>query len=182
MGLQGLHAATELRGMIGFVSPWIRLGGWRSVASACVSSRIRMCSEFGRLQGVVEQLGRNCPWVANQTAVSLVHHIKEELSEVLDSLEADEAIDDVQTELGDVVFNVLLLAEVLRRDKAVNLAEGITATTEKVIRRSPHVFGDDHAATVDEAQALWQREKQKEKTKTLPSPPTPPSSPPFSKS
>mmetsp|Transcript_2708 Transcript_2708/g.4735 ORF Transcript_2708/g.4735 Transcript_2708/m.4735 type:complete len:187 (+) Transcript_2708:173-733(+) len=74
-----------------------------------------------------------------------------------------ENLSSLQTELGDLIFNSLLLASVLQRDyPGIKLDKAIETVIEKVVRRSPHVFGNEVALTRKEAEALWQREKAKE--------------------
>mmetsp|Transcript_2998 Transcript_2998/g.9182 ORF Transcript_2998/g.9182 Transcript_2998/m.9182 type:complete len:153 (-) Transcript_2998:83-541(-) len=152
--------------MIGFV-PSLLVG----VHRRALGCRPRLCSrsvdEFEKLENVVSQLGSGCAWLADQTPSSISSHIREEIAEVQECVENGMPTEEVEEELGDVMFNVLMLAEVLRRESGgrFRFSRGIRATAEKVMRRSPHVFGDETALTAQEAMALWQREKNKEKKK-----------------
>ena len=74
----------------------------------------------------------------------------------------------LQTELGDLIFNALLLGHVLARDFGIELTTAISSVREKVMRRSPHVFPRHQGASLEPAptraaaQEIWNREKEKE--------------------
>jgi uncharacterized protein YabN with tetrapyrrole methylase and pyrophosphatase domain len=62
-------------------------------------------------------------------------------------------------ELGDVLFQVIFLALLLEERGEGDLAVVVERLNEKLIRRHPHVFGDEHAETVEEVRAIWKRVK-----------------------
>eukprot|EP00189_Rhodosorus_marinus_P005961 CAMPEP_0113967226 /NCGR_PEP_ID=MMETSP0011_2-20120614/8799_1 /TAXON_ID=101924 /ORGANISM="Rhodosorus marinus" /LENGTH=161 /DNA_ID=CAMNT_0000980059 /DNA_START=243 /DNA_END=728 /DNA_ORIENTATION=- /assembly_acc=CAM_ASM_000156 len=130
------------------------------------SSNLRRNSKaFDRMEEIVDKLGKECPWTKSQSSDSIIKHIREEVEEVEDEIERNEELSLIEEELGDVVFNILLLSEVLQKESkgGFKLERGILKTADKVMRRSPHVFGQEKATTVQEAMDLWQREKKREK-------------------
>lgn len=106
------------------------------------------------LRRIVERLNApdGCPWDREQTHTSLRPHMLEESYEALD------AIDDGDTrklveELGDVLLQVLMHAEVGVREGTFTLSDVTEHISRKLIRRHPHVFG---AATAGSAEEVWQ--------------------------
>jgi XTP/dITP diphosphohydrolase len=121
---------------------------------------------------VMDRLRRECPWTATQTHDSLSHYLLEEAHETLEALDSGDG-DHLREELGDllmqIVFHARIAAETSEHDGGGwdidDVAAGIAA---KLIRRSPHVFGDATASTPDEVDAAWQRIKATEKRRTSP--------------
>eukprot|EP00188_Purpureofilum_apyrenoidigerum_P000863 Plantae.Rhodophyta-Purpureofilum_apyrenoidigerum.ctg14321.p1 GENE.Plantae.Rhodophyta-Purpureofilum_apyrenoidigerum.ctg14321~~Plantae.Rhodophyta-Purpureofilum_apyrenoidigerum.ctg14321.p1 ORF type:complete len:153 (+),score=24.99 Plantae.Rhodophyta-Purpureofilum_apyrenoidigerum.ctg14321:452-910(+) len=150
--------------MFGFI-PSLPVGSHRRAFRRAPRVRSHFADEIGDLCDVVNQLGLGCAWLADQTPATIASHIREEIAEVQECLESGTTTEEVEEELGDVMFNVLLLAKVLCRESggSFQFGRGIRATAEKVVRRSPHVFGNETALTAQDAMALWQREKKKEK-------------------
>jgi MazG family protein len=71
--------------------------------------------------------------------------------------------DDIRSELGDVLFQVVFLAQLYAEQGDFNLAEVIDQATEKMTRRHPHVFGDEKLDTAEEVKGLWGRIKSRER-------------------
>ena len=66
-------------------------------------------------------------------------------------------------ELGDVLFQVLFLSRLLEERGEGDLDAVIESCTAKLIRRHPHVFGDEKAETAAEAIEIWKRVKREER-------------------
>src|SRR3989454_6071666 len=94
------------------------------------------------LQELTARLRRDCPWDREQTAATIVPHTVEESYEVADAALAgdDEKLLD---ELGDVLFQVHFLALLLEERGSGDLAQVAEGVTDKLVRRHPHVFGDE---------------------------------------
>jgi MazG family protein len=109
---------------------------------------------IGRLDAIVRRLRVECPWDREQTAQSIVPHTLEEAYELADAANSG---DDARLldELGDVLFQVHLLALLLQERGVGDLAEVAGHAAEKLIRRHPHVFGEAEAATAGEVLANW---------------------------
>lgn len=106
-----------------------------------------------------------CPWDREQTHESLRPYLLEEAHELLQAIEEedDEAIAE---ELGDVLLQVFLHAQIGQDNGYFQLEDVLSAVSAKMIRRHPHVFGDAEAATSDEVVSNWQAIKAQEKPKT----------------
>jgi nucleoside triphosphate diphosphatase len=115
-----------------------------------------------RLDEITRRLRRECPWDREQDERSVVPHTVEEANEVAEAAQRgdDEAL---REELGDLLFQVIFLALLMEERGAGDLTSIVDGLIEKLIRRHPHVFGDDQAQTLDEAVAIWKRVKQEER-------------------
>ncbi len=103
-----------------------------------------------------------CPWDRAQTHQSLRHYLREEAAE---ALEAIESADDerLAEELGDVLLQVFLHAQIAQERGAFSLEDVVYGITSKVVRRHPHVFGSAHAETPEAVVAQWEELKRQEK-------------------
>jgi uncharacterized protein YabN with tetrapyrrole methylase and pyrophosphatase domain len=116
---------------------------------------------LARLDEITRRLRRECPWDREQDERSIVPHTVEEAQEVADAALAgdDEAVAE---ELGDLLFQVWFLALLLEERGVADLGSIAEGLTEKLIRRHPHVFGDEKAETAEEAIEVWNRMKREE--------------------
>lgn len=124
--------------------------------------------EFQALRKVIADLrGPNgCPWDREQTHESLKKYLVEETYEVLDAI--DDGDDDLLIEeLGDVLLQVMLHAQIGEDDGYFTIQDVIRAITEKMIRRHPHVFGEVSVDTADEVVKNWDEIKRGEKPEVV---------------
>jgi tetrapyrrole methylase family protein/MazG family protein len=103
-----------------------------------------------------------CPWDAEQTHGSLKRYLLEECYEVM---EAIDAADDhlLQEELGDLLLQPLFHSAIAAERGAFTINDVIDTLCDKLVRRHPHVFGDQVVNSADEQVANWERIKQAEK-------------------
>jgi XTP/dITP diphosphohydrolase/tetrapyrrole methylase family protein/MazG family protein/ATP diphosphatase len=107
-----------------------------------------------RLDAITRRLRRECPWDREQDERTIVPHTLEEAYELADAAyRRDDA--KLLDELGDVLFQVHLLALLLEERGAGDLAAVAEHCTEKLIRRHPHVFGEAEASTAGEVLRNW---------------------------
>ena len=86
-----------------------------------------------------------CPWDLAQTHTSLIPHVLEEAHEVADAIrQGDDR--DLCDELGDLLLQVVLHAQLASERGAFDLAAVAAAITAKLVRRHPHVFTPDAPA------------------------------------
>jgi XTP/dITP diphosphohydrolase len=146
---------------------------------------------LAELVAVVAQLRdpeRGCPWDLQQTHSSLVPYLLEEAHELADAIRHG---DDRQLaeELGDLLLQVVLHAQLARERGGFDLAQIAAGISAKLIRRHPHVFGaDDDPARLDRGQAgsseavalRWQEIKalERQQLATSPASQAPASQPP----
>lgn len=124
--------------------------------------------EFQALRKVIADLrGPNgCPWDREQTHQSLKKYLVEETYEVLDAI--DDGDDDLLIEeLGDVLLQVMLHAQIGEDDGYFTIQDVIRAITEKMIRRHPHVFGEVSVDSADEVVKNWDEIKRGEKPEVV---------------
>jgi uncharacterized protein YabN with tetrapyrrole methylase and pyrophosphatase domain len=97
------------------------------------------------LDAITRRLRRECPWDRAQDERSIVPHTVEEAYELADAVHSG---DDAKLldELGDVLFQVYFLSLLLEERGAGDLAAVARATHEKLVRRHPHIFGDQQLA------------------------------------
>ena len=103
-----------------------------------------------------------CPWDLEQTHESLRKHLLEESYEVYDAL-AGGATPDLAEELGDLLLQVILHAQLAAEAGVFDLADVQASIARKIVRRHPHVFGDAVAATAADVTRQWERIKAAER-------------------
>jgi MazG family protein len=103
-----------------------------------------------------------CPWDREQTHESLRTHLLEEAYEVYDALEAG-ATAELAGELGDLLLQVVLHAQLAAEAGVFDLADVQAALGTKIVRRHPHVFGDAEARTAGDVNRQWERIKAQER-------------------
>ncbi len=103
-----------------------------------------------------------CPWDLAQTPETLTPYIIEEAYEVVDAIQDGEK-NHVAEELGDLLLQVVLQAQIFSESGDFTLKEVAEGITQKLIRRHPHVFGDLSVKNVDEVKQNWEDIKAAEK-------------------
>jgi XTP/dITP diphosphohydrolase/tetrapyrrole methylase family protein/MazG family protein len=122
------------------------------------SERLEAYADFA---AIVKQLRRDCPWDREQTHESVKHLLIEEAYEVVSAIDGHDWT-DLPEELGDVFLHVLFHATIAEEEGRFTLADVIEAETDKLVRRHPHVFGDQAADDPDDVAASWEQIKQQE--------------------
>ena len=103
-----------------------------------------------------------CPWDREQTHASLKPMTLEEAYEVLMAI--DEGTDaDLAGELGDLLLQVVFHAQIAAEEDRFMVGDVIDAVTKKMVRRHPHVFGGETAASSGEVLRNWEAQKQAER-------------------
>ena len=105
-----------------------------------------------------------CPWDLEQTFKSIVPHTLEEAHEVAEAVENGDMA-SLKSELGDLLFQVVFYARLAEEQDFFDFSDVIDAVSEKMIRRHPHVFGENKAALSNEQIAgQWENIKEAEKS------------------
>lgn len=120
--------------------------------------------QFQTLRSVIAELrGPNgCPWDKKQTHSSLKRYLIEECYELIEAID-EEDDDHMVEELGDVLLQVMLHAQIGSDEGMFSIDDVIRTLTDKMIRRHPHVFGTAEARDEGEVLASWQEIKRAEK-------------------
>jgi len=103
-----------------------------------------------------------CPWDVEQDFSTIAPYTLEEAYEVVDAIERDD-MDDLREELGDLLLQVVFHSRIAEEKGSFDFGHVVEAVTKKMIRRHPHVFGDEEARSAGMAKGSWNRIKQVEK-------------------
>jgi len=105
-----------------------------------------------------------CVWNRGMTHRSLVPYLLEESHELVEAIEGDD-VGGMREELADVLLQVVFHADIARTEgEGFDLGDVARTATEKMVRRHPHVFGDERADTVEEVLRVWGAAKDREKS------------------
>ena len=103
-----------------------------------------------------------CPWDREQTHESLKKHMIEEVNETLDAIDEGDS-HHLCEELGDVLLQVVLHAEIASEDGEFTIDDVIRKASSKMVRRHPHVFGNIKVDGLEDQLDLWEEIKKREK-------------------
>ncbi len=121
--------------------------------------------DIGRLIDIMAALRTpqtGCPWDLAQSFSTIAPYTLEEAYEVADAIARGD-LDDLCEELGDLLLQVVFHARMAQEQRAFDFGDVVQGITEKLIRRHPHVFGDEREVSPDAVEGLWERIKAQEK-------------------
>ncbi len=103
-----------------------------------------------------------CPWDIEQDFSTIAPYTIEEAYEVADAIERGE-LGELRDELGDLLFQVLFHARMAEELGEFTFDDVVSAIVEKMVRRHPHVFGDEQVADAEAQTRAWEALKAKER-------------------
>jgi tetrapyrrole methylase family protein/MazG family protein len=103
-----------------------------------------------------------CPWDREQTHESVKPMTIEEAYEVAHAIDEKDD-EELLGELGDLLLQVVFHANIAEERGAFRLRQILERVSDKMVRRHPHVFGDDDAATSGEVLRSWEAIKARER-------------------
>ncbi|PBB30722.1 MULTISPECIES: nucleoside triphosphate pyrophosphohydrolase [unclassified Mesorhizobium] len=103
-----------------------------------------------------------CPWDIEQNFSTIAPYTIEEAYEVADAIARGD-FDDLREELGDLLLQVVYHAQMAQEIGEFAIGDVVEAITTKMIRRHPHVFGDEKARSAGMAKGMWEKIKAVEK-------------------
>jgi MazG family protein len=103
-----------------------------------------------------------CPWDIEQTFATIAPYTVEEAYEVADAIERGD-LADLKEELGDLLLQVVFHARMAEEQGAFAFEDVVQAIADKMIRRHPHVFGDQAYGSLAEQKAGWEELKAGER-------------------
>jgi ATP diphosphatase len=103
-----------------------------------------------------------CPWDIEQDFSTIAPYTIEEAYEVADAIARGD-LDDLRDELGDLLLQVVYHAQMAEETGDFAFGDVVEAITTKMIRRHPHVFGDEEARSAGMAKGMWEKIKAQEK-------------------
>jgi tetrapyrrole methylase family protein/MazG family protein len=121
------------------------------------------------IQAIFEVVARlrapdGCPWDREQTHESLRPYLLEETYELLEAIDAGDDT-KIKEELGDLLLQVAMHAEIAAQEGRFNAAEVSESVAAKMVKRHPHVFGTTSVADADEVLRNWEHQKAHEARK-----------------
>ena len=109
--------------------------------------KFRTGDAMTELHNLVARLRAECPWDREQTHSSLIPHLIEETTEVVEAIEqmsdSDGPVDALIEELGDLLFQVMIHSAIAEENGLFDLADVANGIRDKMTRRHPHVFDRD---------------------------------------
>ena len=109
-----------------------------------------------------------CPWDRAQDETGLAQYVLAEARE-LDEAVGTSDVEHMREEIGDVLFALIGMAVLAEEKGYFSLIDLLEKLEAKMVRRHPHVFGDESAKTAEEARRLWDEAKKSERAeKTTP--------------
>ncbi|WP_293329188.1 nucleoside triphosphate pyrophosphohydrolase [Parvibaculum sp.] len=103
-----------------------------------------------------------CPWDLEQDFSTIAPYTIEEAYEVADAIEQGDMA-ELRDELGDLLFQVAFHARMAEEQDAFAFGDVVQAICEKMIRRHPHVFGDEEQREAGAVKGRWEEIKAQEK-------------------
>jgi MazG family protein len=106
---------------------------------------------------------QGCPWDLEQDFRTIAPYTLEEAYEVVDAIERD-APDDLQDELGDLLFQVVFHARMAEEAGWFDFSSVLQGICDKMVRRHPHVFAEETVADAKEQTLAWEKHKERERS------------------
>ncbi|UOY91425.1 nucleoside triphosphate pyrophosphohydrolase [Ectobacillus sp. JY-23] len=140
------------------------LNNLTSVYVPPVQDKEVLYGQFHALRQIIRELrGPNgCPWDKEQTHQSLKKYLIEEAYELLEAID-EEDDDHIIEELGDVLLQVMLHAQIGEDEGWFSIDDVIRSISAKMVRRHPHVFQNVQVSGAEEVVANWEEIKKQEK-------------------
>lgn len=119
---------------------------------------------YPELLGIIGELRgeHGCPWDRVQTHESMIPCLRDECEEVIEAIGRGDD-EDLCEELGDVLLQVLLHAQIAKEEGRFTMEDVVNTLAEKMVRRHPHVFGNEEYGSPEENKKRWEEIKKAEK-------------------
>ncbi len=121
-----------------------------------------------KIEGLLEIMARlrdrdgGCPWDIEQTFASIAPYTIEEAYEVAEAIEQGD-LEALKDELGDLLLQVVFHSRMAEEQKSFNFDDVVAAISHKMVRRHPHVFGDEQERDAATQTASWETQKAEER-------------------
>src|SRR5450755_1853990 len=111
---------------------------------------------FARLVEIMAKLRApgGCPWDREQTFDTIKPYLLEETYEVMDAIDARDW-PELTGELGDLLLQSVFFSQMAAEQNLFSIDDALDAINQKLIRRHPHVFGDQTAETAGDVRRIW---------------------------
>lgn len=122
---------------------------------------MKATNKFEDLVDIVKILRKECPWDRDQTHESIKDNLIEEAYEAVEAIDKND-FEELKKELGDLLLHVVFHSKMASETNNFSIEDVIRAIQEKLIRRHPHVFGNEHANDQQQVAENWENIKLKE--------------------
>ena len=136
-----------------------------------MSDNSKHLHEIQRLHKIMQDLRdpkTGCPWDVEQSFETIAPYTIEEAYEVSEAIHTGDRA-KIADELGDLLLQVVFHAQIAAEEGSFDLGDVARAISDKMIRRHPHVFGDETRETADEQTLAWEEIKAAERAAASPS-------------
>ena len=129
-----------------------------------MSTENRPGEKFERLVRIMAELRApgGCPWDREQTFDSIKPYTLEETYEVMDAIDGRDWA-GLAEELGDFILQAVFYAQMASEQGLFEISDALDAINQKLVRRHPHVFGEESAGTPGEVLEIWGKVKAAER-------------------
>lgn len=139
-------------------------------ASQAFSERdLRKIETLRDIMSALRTPGSGCPWDLEQTFETIAPYTVEEAYEVADAI-AHKDFEALREELGDLLLQVVYHGQMAAEAGKFDLEDVVQEICRKMIRRHPHVFGDEKERSASGAKLRWEDMKASERTDRPPAP------------
>ena len=126
------------------------------------SFSLRPMDRLVEIMATLRNPNGGCPWDVEQTFATIAPHTIEEAYEVADAIEQNDMV-SLKDELGDLLFQSVFHAQMAKELNEFSFDDVVNGVIDKMIRRHPHVFGDQSIKTADEQTVSWEDIKATER-------------------
>ena len=119
--------------------------------------------DFDNLLAIADRLlGPNgCPWDLKQTFFTLQPYLLEEAHELIEAIDQENPL-KIAEELGDVLYVLIFAAKIGEKEGKFTMSDALQTVAEKLIRRHPHIFGEEKISSTEDVVRNWEEIKKKE--------------------
>lgn len=119
--------------------------------------------QFDELNAILDRLlgPGGCPWDQEQTMQSLRCSVLEETCELIEAIDLNND-PHILEELGDLFLNAIFLCKLAEKEKRFSVIKVLSSLNEKLIRRHPHIFGNETAKTAADVVEIANQVKKQE--------------------
>lgn len=108
------------------------------------------------------RIDHGCPWDRAQTHESMIPCLEDECREAIEAIRQKDD-ENLCEELGDVLLQVLLHARIAEEEGRFTMEDVVNGLAEKMVRRHPHVFGNEEYGSLEQNRKRWEEIKAAEK-------------------
>jgi ATP diphosphatase len=129
---------------------------------ASVTAPVRDIGSLLAIMAALRDPDGGCPWDLEQTFATIAPYTVEEAYEVADAIDRND-LPALKDELGDLLLQVVFHARLAEEQGAFAFADVVAAISDKMVRRHPHVFGNEQVADAAAQTAAWEQHKRGER-------------------